>query len=238
MEKTSFVALTLVCFVSLAAPAISQEVGTEAAYQTLRGMQLVEAEREMAWNASRKLFLDKKLTSQHDQSDCLREWTVDSIGYLDYWSTEVLQVIDERNMLLRIAKKIVWLEDFPTEAAFNDEKVRLLGPVKFTGTRTYDSAVGTTNTVLTVRFLPMEESVKFNADYNAKQAAKADKEKYKEWTTRHNKSIEAFVVSADDKIVTFELRDGSQKRLSMGAFSPSVQYFIKKEVKPAPVGEF
>jgi hypothetical protein len=237
VEKMSLAAIVIGYLISFADPVSSQEVGGEAEYQRLRNMQRLETNREQSLNSSRKLFLDKKFAVAHDQSDCLQNWTVNSIGYVDYWSTEVLQVIDEQNMLVKIAKKVVWLEDFPTAGAFNSEKVRLFGPVKFIGTSTYDSAVGATNTVLTVRFLPIDDAVKFNASYDAEQEAKADKEKYKEWTTRHNKTIEAFVVSADDKTVTFELRDGTQKRLSMGAFSPSVQYFLKKEVQPAPVVE-
>lgn len=232
--------LTLLPTASIAqVPAL--EVGSAEAYryqinmqERLVKQQQLEHQMKMLWNEAKKLYKVKpQVMEMSTTSPIGPDFATGNTGCIDRWETEVQQVVDEKNAILRVDKSMLWLEDFDTSDLADGQKVRLLGFVKITGTKSYETVAGSSKTLFVVKFLNEQESAEFQKkiDEMKQQAAQAAEDaKYVTWKTERGKEIVGKVVEIRKGVVTFQSKDGKTTRLNMSIFSLKQQERMKKDL--------
>lgn len=164
-----------------AIPAGSAEAAAELAEISRR---MAEDRRE--WSESTKLT---HLESLPDAPRRIPELSPDSlkdsqVGYLEYWHTEVLQVVGPTDVILEIGSAKfppIWLRGYSTKGLADGQIVRLIGLVRTEGTKTYTTIEGAAKTVRVIELIKKDESLKLEAELAAKQAVEAEERQYREW---------------------------------------------------------
>lgn len=98
---------------------------------------------------------------------------LNAIGVLiEDWELAVVSVVDDDEMIVGgFDDRLLWLEGYPTKEFVDDQQVRVIGPIKVTGTKTYTNVEGSSVKVKTVKLLPLEEVAEL--DRIAKEAEEA-----------------------------------------------------------------
>ena len=222
LALTSVAALVLVTTffpISLNAQVPALEFGSAGAARAIAEHNRRMEEQAYAWKTSTKLTVLEKVPEQpRDQSGCLdpQQLRDKSIGYLEYWQFEVVQVIGENDLLLAMKNPDVppiWFAGYSTKGLAVGDKVRLVGLVEVNGTKSYNAVSGAMKTVRIVRLVSREKLAKIEED--AKEQAelntKAGEELlFRTWTSASGKlSVEAKFVKFEKGRVHLEKRDGA-----------------------------
>ena len=157
--------------------------GSAAELHAIAEHQLRMAELEEAWRTSKKLtYLETLPKWPRAQSECLSLDRIEngSIGYLEYWQFNVLQVIGPSDLILTLKNPDmppIWLTGYSTDGLVDGQRVRLVGLVETTGTKTYPTAAGTTKTVRVVRLVDRDRMAQMEAKLEANRTAAAARPK-------------------------------------------------------------
>lgn len=77
----------------------------------------------------------------------------------DEYLPDVVQIIDDDEMIIRVIDSWIWLTGFPTAQLTDGKRHRLGGAIWVNGTKTYTTAWGGTKTVFTAeRFVPLHHT--------------------------------------------------------------------------------
>ena len=181
---------------------------------------------EAHWHFAKKLSTGlvpmgmKQPTSPGMDPDNMEEGHV---GKLDFWSFKVLDVIDDKNVLLSLgSSRIVWLKDFPTKGLVDEQSVRLIGDMECTGTKSYGTAIGGSRTVKVVRFISAEELAKADAEEAARNAERERRDEEASYVTWHSKAgttIVAKFVSWSLGKVELLTKDGRKLTVPVSSFT-------------------
>lgn len=185
------------------------------------------------WNEAKKLSVLPVTVSPPFQQgpDPLtveKEQLVDFI----YWNFKVLDIIDAKNCLLQLGRETtIWLEEFPTDGLVDDQKVRLVGQLRCTGTKSYPTAIGGKRSVKSFAFISREEMRK--EEERLKELEKAREEAL--WRTFKSKvgtEVEAKLVSYQFNVgVVLVKRDGTKITVPLAKFTDEDQQWIRSEAK-------
>lgn len=158
-------------------PALTK--GSAGAYRAIADSQRRAAIAAENWRSSKKLsVLDKLPKSPRGQGECISVKNLDSnsVGYLEYWHFEVLQVVGPRDLILMMRNPDIppiWLTGYSTGGLVDGDKVRLVGLVEVVGTKKYTTIEGSSRTVRMIRLV----SQKRTAELEAMAAAKEERER-------------------------------------------------------------
>jgi len=216
-------------------PCYGQEAGSIEAYRIQIRHKQRQLEQAAAWRDSKKLtLLDRIPDSPHSQTECLSPSKLSdgSVGYLEYWQTEVVQIFGPTDTLLMIGNSqlpSLLLKAYPTKDLVDGDEVRLVGLVKIVGTESYTSVEGAKKTVRIVRLLSKEEVLKMEQD--AKAAA--DVALFRTWTNSAEKhQVEAKFDGVKKGIVYLQRKDnGKTLELSLTQISKEDRKWIREELK-------
>ena len=167
------------------------EAGSAEAARLLEEHRRRAADAAEDWRTSKKLTLMNKIPeSPRGQGECLSPSDLqdDSFGYLEYWYTEVAQVIGASDVLLIVGNPRnppIWLEGCSTKGLADGDKVRLVGLVHVKGTKSYTTVAGAQKTVRVVRLVTADDVHRLEAEAEderlaAEAAAKAAS--FRTWT--------------------------------------------------------
>lgn len=234
--------LALVVAIWFATPTFAQQVGSQAAYRAMAGAQRRAADAQMAWQQSKKLGYVLPPIAPHEQHECMSPdgLAEGKIGLLDNWQFEILQIVDDRNLIITHPRfHPLWLADFSTKGCVDGEKVRLVGYLQVKGAKTYETALGTQKTVRRIRFLTHEESAAIEkqkaeerAAKEAAQAAAEEAKLYRTWTDDSGKyHFDAKLVDLKSGVLTLEAKDGSQREVRVSRVSKEDRDWVRDEMK-------
>ena len=189
------------------------------------------ANAEKDWRDSKKLtLLDEIPESSHGQSECLSPSDLKdgSVGYLDYWHTEVIQVLGQTDVLLMVANNRnppVLLKDYPTKGLVDGEKVRLLGLVQVDGTKSYTTVDGGQKTVRVVCLVSREQLLKMQAE--------AEAALFRTWTDTSgtHEIIAKFLDFRNGKVRLERKDDHKQIEIANSRLSKEDQRWVRNELK-------
>lgn len=231
--------------------------GSMEAARAIAADQRRMADEERAWRNSTKLTVMDKLPDEpRGQEQCLpppdqlRDKTV---GYLEYWQFEVMQVVSPNDVLLQmdnLSMPPIWLTGYSTSGLADGEKVRLVGLVEVNGTRAYETVAGARKTVRVVQFVKGEKLAAFEAAAKAEAeaertaaevAAKATAEAeriaaedklFRKWRSSSGKfSVEAKFVKFEKGRVYLEKRDGTSINVSPSDLSKADVDYYRGELR-------
>jgi len=175
-------------------------------HDTIRRTEMMSRDADDAWRNSKKITVEKDTPDEpRKQGQCLQipaDLEEGAIGYLDYWQFTVLNIVDDKNMLIVLgSKNPIWLTDYPTANFADEDKVRISGPIIVEGTKEYETVVGGKKTVRVIRLV--DDAVKT-------QMAEEQREKeFRYWKSADGKfSTNARLVDFADGMVILEKRDG------------------------------
>ena len=116
--------------------------------------------------------IDKKLEettlTNFEPVILLDELEVGKIGKLEYPSNvvgttlgvieaEVLQILSESDMRVRVFGQTIWVTEYNTSGLVTDKSINLKGFFEIIGTKTYESALGGSNTVFVLKHLKTDD---------------------------------------------------------------------------------
>jgi hypothetical protein len=142
--------------------------GSAAEYNYMRDAQRNAARAQIAWDNAKKITrLKPEIVKNYVPKEFIgltkvvEGWEGDlaSVGF------EVLNVKNDKEMLLLSGDDVIWLIGFPTKEFTSDQEVRILGPVKAGPTKSYSTAAGSTKTVRTFTLVEGEALAKFEREY-------------------------------------------------------------------------
>jgi hypothetical protein len=129
----------------------AQEVGSAAAANFLADAANRVAVEKQRWQSTKKITLLKSIPpNPPDQGGEFSKAEEGWVGDVSYWDTEVLDIENEKEMLLKIAKEVIWLKNYPTKEFTTGQKVRIVGPVKAGATKSYVTTAGGQREPLTI----------------------------------------------------------------------------------------
>lgn len=238
MEKTSFISLALTCLasiVSLAAPAISQEVGSQAAYQYLAGIQRQQIDADIRWNQAKKVCI---LTTDQFPDAPVRTINVTELAAgvicrLETIDFRVSHVIDATTVRYSFWYRNDWhdliVKDCPTTGLADGDTVRLvgflecLGPVDFYGSK-----------VQTVSMLPaaeQREQIKLVRDNQDELAAAKLRADYPVWSLKDGGEVAGKFVKYGAGFVLLESPTGDQTKVKLSAFTKASADKLRELIK-------
>lgn len=165
------------------------------------------------WYASR-------LTSQMEIADS----SVGDTGSISWWIVTVVRIVDGKNCILSIhrGKTFFWLEDYPTEGLFTDQKLFVFGEIKVVGSKTVGGIQ-----MRSMRLTNPEEVKKQKAE-----AAKARLEaSYRKWERKDGKTLEARFDSYKGGNVILLTKDSREVKIKPSELSKGDVDFYKAEQK-------
>lgn len=220
----------------LATHCLAQSAADTNAYlQSLRAQQEAVAADNSHWEAARKLThpdVQAIRESREERLDSLPILSLDKDhkGRLDQYKMDVLQVIDDRNLLLSVTYKdspLLWLEDFPTEGLADKTKIRIAGPVVVTGTKQYTAVSGSTRTVHAIRFLDAKEAKEILAK---EMAEKKEREAFHEFVSG-DKRVKAKLLDYRSGTAFLEDENGNELRVRLRQMSKEDQAWVREAAK-------
>ncbi len=245
------------CSIPAHAQVPALERGSAEAARAIAEYQRRLAEEERAWRNSTKLTVVDKLPDEpRGQEQCLPppdQLRDKTLGYLEYWQFEVMQVVGPNDVLLQMdnpSMPPIWLTGYATNALADGEKVRLVGLIEVTGTKAYESVAGARKTVRVVQFVTAEKSAAFEAAAEAEAEAertageaaakaKAEAERiaaedklFRTWKSANGKfSVEAMFVKFEKGRVYLEKRNGTSINVSPSDLSKADVDFYRGELR-------
>lgn len=225
--------LVLIC----ASPSIAQESGSSQAARTLAGIENRAIDQEIAWNAATKLTNDPtQRTFPYPQSgtDPGSMKTGDKVE-LAYWNFKVLEVIDNSNLLISLGTKtVLWVEQCPTKDLATDQPVRIVDRCTVTGTKTYETAAGTSRTVKVIR-MPTADELKKEREAEeaaAKEKARQEEEaKFHVWHSKAGTEVTAKLVGWKASKVELETKEGKRIFVELNAFTAEDGIKLRKMIQ-------
>ena len=182
-----------------------------------------------------------------------RAWKPGMIGKLDSCRLNINQVIDDKTMLVTVEDPFteltrqVMFSGFPTQGITDGQQVNGFSRLAVvTGTTTYATALGSTNTVLKVEELHLEaikaseSEIKARAEARSKLAAEAaqkaaeekaaiEAKKWRTWTTADGKyTVEAKFIKYAVGTLTLERKDGTTVDVELDRLCQEDQDFIRQ----------
>jgi hypothetical protein len=140
--------------------------------------------------------------------------TTGNRGLLTYWAYRVSSIVDENNCILTLGNNsTIWLEAYPTADLVTDQSVRLIGPVEVTGTKEYQTVLGASRKVRSVRFLRPEE---VPPDLFA--AAPTSEPEFTVFHSTAGTTVEAKFIKYVAGLVHIETKDGRVLQLKLNVF--------------------
>lgn len=217
------------------------ESGSAAAAAQVEAYRRRLEEAKEAWRTSKKItLLDKVSDEPQSQSGSLQvdELDNDSVGYLEYWQFEVLQVVGPSDLILMMNNPRIppiWIAGYPTEGLVDGDQVRVVGLVKVDGTKSYTTVTGAKKTVRVVRLVPAKEMAAMAAAKKKaeEKAARAAEEKlFRTWSSPDGKfTVEAKFVDFASGKVHLERRDGVAIKVSPTQLSDADQEHFREILK-------
>jgi len=209
--------------------------GARAAAEAIAGGERGPVDPQASWRDAKKLTVMEAVPgTPHDQAHCLvpsalREGTV---GYLDGWPTEVVQIAGPNDMLLLLGGPNlppIWLTGYPTKGLANGEKVRLIGPVEIGEAKPLSTGSGAQTTVRVVRLVTRERLASIEAEAEAKRSAA----QFRKWTDATGRfSVEAKFLEFKGGQVSLQRKgDGKVLELPMSRLDKIDQKWIRDELK-------
>jgi len=229
---------TFVLVISLSASTLYGQLSRQDAQSISNATQnAVRATYE--WGKSKKLSLyDKDRPEPRPQRDCLspRELDDNSIGYLDYWESKVLQIVSPTDSLLmlgNLSNPPVMLTEYPTKGLVDGDKVRIVGLIEVTGTKPYST--GSQTTLRTIRLVTNERKAELVAHSAAKKKAEdvaAEAARIRIWTddTGSHKFEGTFLTFKNNK-ARLERKDGKIIEVPMSRLSKKDQQWIRDDLR-------
>lgn len=218
MKLNALAALLLIMGVSTSYGQVRGiEAGSAEAASALAEYRNQLAEADEAWRNSTKLsnlaVMPKK---PRGQLECISvdELRADSVGYLEYWQFEVLQVVGPNDVLLTMRNTnppLVWLSGHPTKDLVDGDNVRLVGPIEVDGTKKYTTVAGASKTVRVIRLISAEKI----AEVEKEKTRLADDKLFRTWTSTNGEfTIEAKFLDFRGGKLHLEKRDGKTIEVS------------------------
>ncbi len=212
-----------------------QEVGSAEAAKVTAGIQRAEIDDQVAWRTAKKISADGQMQQDkpHEQEQCISLMSIrqGDIGYLDYWQFEVLQLVGNGDMLLRIGNpdiEPIWLTGFKKTAFADGEKVRILGLAEVKGTKSYTNALNVQKTVHVVRLLNAEERKAIEEKIAMEQDAKL----FRNWTdSTGSYTFVGKFLEYKNSMVRLEGKDKVVKEMKLSQLSIADQKWISEEMK-------
>ncbi len=228
-----FVSAVLFIFLPQAV-AVSQEVGSPEAAAVIAGGQRRAMEERAAWNVAKKITRTKDKITSPDESGKLPSYYQDKeVGDLSQWVTKVVSIIDANNCILTIAKDTVWLSDFPTDGLGDGMSVRIIDPIKFDGTRSYQAVSGAKRTVRVLKILTLEEQKPLDEE-KAKRIAEErqrQSDKLDDFELKDGTKVRGDFVSSEKGIVTIRDVDKKELTIKITEMSPTATAKVRKLLK-------
>jgi hypothetical protein len=155
----------LQCFVS------AQEVGSAAAYNAMRNIQLNASANQTDWHNAKKITYLKNIPKEApEQSADFTKVAEGWEGEMSYWEFKVMNIKGDKDMLLVNGNRdVIWLVGYPTKDFTTDQVVRIVGPVKAGQTRSYETVAGSNRTVRTFSLLQGEAVSNFEKELDRKR---------------------------------------------------------------------
>jgi len=153
------------------------EAGSVDAARVSYGNRRRSLEMAESWRTSKKLTVLEEIPESPQPPDDRmppKNLTTGSIGYLEYWQYEVLQVVGPKDVLLVISNPDippVWLTGHPTKDLADGDDVRLVGLVEVIGTKAYRDATGIRKTVRLLRLIGRKRMAEMKAAAAARRTA-------------------------------------------------------------------
>lgn len=221
--------------VAVVAPATyGQRVGSAEAYSFMVDQQRRATEDKMDWTAAKKLSRTPDKPGAKIKSELPMERIGDDeVFYASAWHTTVTSIVDATNSIVRIGQDTIWIADFPTDLMSDDLSIRIVDPVKFSGTRSYSTIGGSKKTVRVLKVLTLEEQKKWDAE-REKQKAIAREQKLKtmdEFELKDGSKLRAELVSSKNGVVTLMDVDNNPHEIKITDMAPTATANIRKILK-------
>jgi hypothetical protein len=224
-------AFLLLFWLVLASDLLGQQRGSIEAFRAEQNAMKRELADQDNFRESTKITVLKPVpTSARDGSTRISDLVPDAECYIEDWHLQVLSIVDADEMLLADATgAIVWLEGYATKDFVDDQKVRILGPIKVSGTKAYTDVEGGVVKVRTIRLLTVDEI----ATIAKKEAEEAEAKQYRKFTDASGKhSFEGKFIEYKNSMVVL-LRKDTQKTIEvkMTQLSKEDGEWIRAEMK-------
>lgn len=223
--------LLVLTVVSLASYARGQQRGSIGDFRASQDAQRRELAAQDNFRESTKITLLKPVPTQpRDGSTTIADLVPGAEKYIEDWRLKVLSVVDDDEMILVDAiGSLVWLEGIATADFVDDQKVRILGPVKVIGTKSYTNVAGGEVKVRTIRLMTLDEI----ATVAKKEVEEAEAKQYRKFTDPTGKrSFDAKFVEYKNSMVVL-LRKDNQKTIEvkMSQLSREDGEWLRSEMK-------
>lgn len=197
------------------------------------------------WLAAKKIGVvdlryPKQLMKHVPASLTVHQLNEKSVGFLDRYTFGV-QIADEANLIL-IPNKLdlnepdmprLWLSNYPTTSLVDTDQVAIVGAIRVTGNRSYESVAGQ-RTIRKIEFLPKADSENLVQRYvdelEAFEKSKDDALFFK-LKSKAGTEIEAKFIKFQDGLVELKARDGRTLKLALSVFADQTAFELKKLIK-------
>lgn len=160
-----------VLLIAISSTGFSQQRGSVEAYRAALNADRISREAKLDWQQSTRLSFSKDAQQEPRSSLTESQFADGAVGYLEEYSLLVGSVLNPNEVLVEGGPIHLLLRGYPTAGLATEQKVRLIGPVKFNGTYTYNS-VGGALTVRVVELLKDAELKKHQDELAAAEEAK------------------------------------------------------------------
>jgi hypothetical protein len=223
-----------------------QAKGSREAYRAITQAQQgqVVSKEVLAYQQCKKVTnLQDIPWGPHHQDKCLPFTALsdDSVGYLDCWPLEVVQVIG-KDLLLRLENSDappVWLTGDQEGHLEVGDEVRVVGLVEVAGTKKYNTVLREKKTVQVVRLLTVKETAERLAneqtaieDANATKEHLTKERQWRSWTSADGKyTIEAQFITFQDGRLHLKSRNGRTMQINPATLSKADQVYYRDLLK-------
>lgn len=215
----------------ITAVASAQQRGSMDAFRAEQNAQKRALQDQTDFRQSAKITLLKPVPSEpRSGSVSMSDLVPDAECYIEDWQMQVLSVVNSNEMILDGGADIlVWLEGFPTANFVNDQKVRILGPIKVTGSKSYTDTEGAKVKVRTVRLLSLDEI----AVIAKREADEAESKQYRKFTDSSGKhSFEGKFIEYKNSMVVLVRKDNQKTiEVKMSQLSKEDGEWLRAEMK-------
>ena len=184
----------------------------------------------MDWRESTKVTkLKTQPEKPRDSNTQISELVPGFECYLEDWQFNVVSVVSKTEMLLGSGQRLLWLEDYPTGDFVDDQKVRIIGPVKVTGSKAYVNAAGAEVKVRSIRLLDENEI----AIMEKAAADAAEAKLYRKFTDSTGKhSFDGKFIEYKNSMVVILRRDNQKSvEIKMSQLSREDGDWLRSEMK-------
>lgn len=212
-------------------PVAAQQKGSAAAYQAIARAENIAREQAESWRKATKLRVDDSIPipSEPVQGEQPKDLKEGQVVDQAYWNFEVLDIIGPNQVLLILGNStVILLDGHPTEGLVTDQSVRLVGPVRVSGTYTYLSQTGQ-ESVRKLKFLSAQEVSEIRKAEEEAEEAKL----YREFTdaTGNFKFVGKFVDYRSGEVQFIRKEDQKPISVKLSLLSADDRKWIAEEVK-------